>query len=89
MTDKPEPLRPIYWLSRDDVEDPERYREGGYHPIHLGDELHRGRYQIVHKLGHGSYSTVWLVQDQQKDKYTALKIATADASTGGTESQVL
>ena len=89
MTDKPEPLRRIYCLASDETEDPERYREGGYHPILLGDELHQGRYRIVHKLGHGSYSTVWLVRDQQKAQYAALKIATADASKERTESQVL
>jgi serine/threonine-protein kinase SRPK3 len=43
------------WL--DDVEKLEGYATGGYHPIHLGDELSQGRYRIVHKLGFGSYST--------------------------------
>lgn len=36
-----------------------RYRPGGYHPVHLGDSLKDGRYQIIHKLGFGGYSTVW------------------------------
>lgn len=44
-----------HWL--DDVEDLEGYVTGGYHPIHLGDELSQGRYRIVHKLGFGTYST--------------------------------
>ncbi|KAJ6441581.1 Peptidase S8/S53, subtilisin/kexin/sedolisin [Purpureocillium lavendulum] len=35
----------------EDVERLENYRPGGYHPISTGDIL-RGRYRIVHKLGH-------------------------------------
>lgn len=40
-----------------------RYRKGGYHPVHIGDLLHNGRYKVVHKLGHGGRSTVWAAQD--------------------------
>lgn len=39
------------------------YRKGGYHPTHLGDTFNDGRYKIMHKLGWGSYSTVWLAKD--------------------------
>lgn len=46
-----------------DVEPLERYREGGYHPTHLGDRLKDGRYEIIHKLGWGAYATVWLAKD--------------------------
>ncbi|KAB8202502.1 hypothetical protein BDV34DRAFT_228309 [Aspergillus parasiticus] len=45
------------------VERLERYRPGGYHPIHIGDVL-KGRYRVVHKLGHGAYSTIWLSRDE-------------------------
>ena len=77
MTDESKPRERIYkWVY--DVEDLERYEIGGYHPTHIGDELHGGRYRIVHKLGYGSYATVWLVRDQLKNRYAALKIATAD-----------
>lgn len=41
-----------------------RYRPGGYHPVHLGDVLKDGRYKILHKLGFGGYSTVWVARDQ-------------------------
>ena len=32
----------------------------------------------MHKLGYGSYATVWLVRDQLKNRYSALKIAITD-----------
>lgn len=74
---------------QDDVENLEGYRPGGYHPIKLGDELCQGRYRIVHKLGYGTFSTVWLARDSTADKYVALKVVTATASERGSESQVL
>ena len=43
---------PVYqW--QEDVENLERYRVGGYHPVRIGDEYSQGRYRIVHKLGLG------------------------------------
>jgi hypothetical protein len=39
------------------------YKYGGYHPVHLGDKLRGGRFTIIHKLGWGSYATVWLARD--------------------------
>lgn len=41
-----------------------RYKPGGYHPVHLGDEMSDKRYRIVHKIGYGGYSTVWLAKDR-------------------------
>lgn len=70
----------------EDVEDLERYQDGGYHPIHIGDVL-AGRYRVVHKLGYGGYSTVWLAQDQLLGVYVAVKLTTADSPSH--ESQVL
>ncbi|EFQ97386.1 CMGC/SRPK protein kinase [Nannizzia gypsea CBS 118893] len=62
----------------DDVEKLERYKPGGYHPVLIGDVLH-SRYQVVHELGYGTYSTVWLAYDQQRAAYSVVKICTADA----------
>ncbi|KAI0126811.1 putative srpk [Xylariales sp. AK1849] len=61
----------------DDVERLDYYRPGGYHPIRIGD-IFQKRYQIVHKLGYGSYSTIWLARDDQMAKYVAIKVGTAD-----------
>lgn len=67
------------------VESLDHYRPGGYHPIHIGDRF-LDRYCIVHKLGHGSYSTIWLAQDEQLARYVALKVGTADSSSNEAES---
>lgn len=40
------------------------YRQGGFHPVSLGDTFKDGRYMVHHKLGWGGFSTVWLVRDQ-------------------------
>ena len=39
------------------------YRVSGFHPVHLGDRFHAGKYQVLRKLGWGRYSTVWLVKN--------------------------
>ncbi|KAI1281383.1 kinase-like domain-containing protein [Xylaria sp. FL0933] len=62
----------------EDVEYLEHYARGGYHPVHIDDSLLQ-RYRIVYKLGHGSFSTVWLALDDQTSKYVAIKVGTADA----------
>jgi hypothetical protein len=68
------------YVYMEDVESPERYHPGGYHPVAIGDHLH-DRYRIVHKLGHGGYSTVWLARDQTAAKYVAIKIAVAEGDS--------
>ncbi|KAI0002628.1 kinase domain-containing protein [Xylariaceae sp. FL0662B] len=59
------------------VERLDYYRPGGYHPIQIGDRF-QDRYRIVHKLGYGTFSTIWLARDEQIAKYVAIKVGTAD-----------
>jgi len=51
----------------------ERYEQGLYYPLCIGEVL-AGRYRIEHKLGWGGYSTVWMAHDLQYQKDVALKI---------------
>ncbi|KAF9463676.1 kinase-like domain-containing protein [Collybia nuda] len=55
------------------------YQKGGFHPIHINDIL-QDRYHVVNKLGHGTYGTVWLVEDLKSGKCAALKILAAEIS---------
>lgn len=82
----PEAEAPVEYLPLEDTERPDRYRPGGYHPISIGDCL-GGRYEVVHKLGFGTYSTTWLARDTDMKKYVAIKIAVADADMS--ESKIL
>lgn len=56
----------------------EDYKPGGFHPVHIGDVFCDSRYQILRKLGYGSFSTVWLGKDRRCGVYVALKILIAD-----------
>ena len=63
-------LTPLdFYFAGPDVESPNRYRPGGYHPVHLGD-VYCQRYRVIHKLGFGTYSTVWLARDLQSTAKT-------------------
>ncbi|KAF2110418.1 kinase domain-containing protein [Lophiotrema nucula] len=71
------------------AEDAEQYQTGGLHPVLLGNTLKEGRYRIIHKLGFGSFSTVWLARDTAKERYVALKIARADFNPNSNELKIL
>lgn len=64
-----------------DVEMFERYGPGGYHRVQIGDTLHH-RYRVVQKLGHGSFSTMWLARDAQSQskKLVAVKVCIANST---------
>ncbi|SMR62114.1 unnamed protein product [Zymoseptoria tritici ST99CH_1E4] len=72
-----------------DVEDLEEYSPGGYHPVVIGDTFHDGRYHVVHKLGYGGYSTIWLARDQLRNRYVSLKILLASESENDSEGEIL
>ena len=88
-------LRPA--VAQTSEEDLDRYRPGGYHPVHLGD-VFNDRYTVVHKLGYGQYSTVWLARDlrcavnsqyegmdlklPRVNRHVALKVSTTESYGG-------
>ncbi|KAL7626508.1 hypothetical protein AAE478_003280 [Parahypoxylon ruwenzoriense] len=72
-----------------DVENLEEYIPGGFHPTTIEDTFCDGRYKIVHKLGFGGYSTIWLAHDQQLQRYVSLKILVASASGDSIEGDIL
>lgn len=56
----------------------DQYATGTLPPVHLGD-IYESRYRIIFKMGHGSYSTVWLAIDLQEDeRHVALKFLQAE-----------
>lgn len=62
------------------VENVGLYRQGGFHPVHIDDVL-QSRYQVLNKLGYGSYGTAWLVEDLTSGRLASLKILASDVST--------
>ncbi|KAI5860718.1 kinase domain-containing protein [Durotheca rogersii] len=74
----------------DYVEDVEQYVPGGYHPVDIDDVIGTDdkRYIVIHKLGFGGFSTVWLVRSCQDMRYFALKILRADV-TNANELRIL
>ena len=89
MADSPPSITERTYHPEVDVEDLEGYMPGGYHPTLIGDTFCSGRYTIVHKLGFGGYSTIWLARDQQLQRYVSLKILVAGASQDSCESEIL
>ncbi|KLO81463.1 Uncharacterized protein LW93_8173 [Fusarium fujikuroi] len=54
-------------------EDINLYPRGFCYPISIG-EIVVERYRIIHKLGHGAFSTAWMAQDMLENRDVALKI---------------
>lgn len=62
-----------------ECEDLENYGPGGFHPVHLSD-VYDDQYRVVHKLGFGGFSTVWLARNALTNQWVALKIVAARES---------
>lgn len=54
----------LVYVEEPDIEELEAYTPGGFHPTDIGDQFCDGRYEVVHKLGYGGYSLIWLAQDK-------------------------
>lgn len=76
----PGPNDPPEYVPLEGTEDPSKYRPRGYHPISMGDVV-ADKYTIVHKLGYGGWSTIWLARDAMLGRYVAIKIALADSGS--------
>ncbi|KAH6843187.1 kinase-like domain-containing protein [Chaetomium sp. MPI-CAGE-AT-0009] len=89
----PPPTSPTYEdPGLKDVESLEGYAPGGYYPMNIDDQLRNNSdtYTIIHKLGFGRCSTVWLAKRESEESessgkarvsFHALKILRADLST--------
>ncbi|KAJ5123206.1 kinase-like domain-containing protein [Penicillium atrosanguineum] len=49
----------------------------GFQPVLIGDTL-KDKYRVVHKLGYGTFSTIWLANDERIRHYAAVKVGRAD-----------
>lgn len=76
----------------DVIEDIEDYQPGGYHPISIGDTFDHGRFRVLHKLGFGGSSTVWLARDRREEgdrnRIVTLKAMRADVSSSKVPSEI-
>jgi hypothetical protein len=72
-----------------DLEDFEEYSLGGYHTTVIADLFRDGRYEVIHKLGFGGYSTTWLARDKHLRRYVAPKIPVASEATKSSEAKIL
>ncbi|KAJ7814078.1 kinase-like domain-containing protein [Mycena leptocephala] len=85
-------IDPFVFMVVEDMEEGKNYGPGGLFPVKLGDVLSAPgspRYRISAKLGHGSYSTVWLARDLVARCTVAVKIVRASESATSREAAIL
>jgi serine/threonine-protein kinase SRPK3 len=85
-------MAPRFVPSRlDAIEDIEDFQPSGYHPISVGDTFDHGRFRVLHKLGFGGSSTVWLARDQREEgdqsRIVTLKAMRADVPSSKVPSE--
>jgi serine/threonine-protein kinase SRPK3 len=65
------------------------YKIGGYHPVEIGEKFNNNKYVVVRKLGWGHFSTVWLCENLENNKYVALKVVkSADHYTESAKDEI-
>ena len=47
----------------EDLEDMRDYKQGGFHPVHIGDEKKEGGYRILNKISAAGISTVSIAHE--------------------------
>lgn len=64
-------------LAHEYLEPFECYSAGGYYPAKINEILSSpsAQYRLVHRLGHGASSTLWLALIENKSQWVAIKIA--------------
>ncbi|KAJ7491885.1 kinase-like protein [Mycena latifolia] len=86
-------IRPFIFVDQDGMEEASRYGPGGLYPVKMGDmfgpDTSAPRYRVLAKLGHGSYSTVWLAGDLIANKTVAVKFVQASDSPDSREAAIL
>ncbi|KAJ7199166.1 kinase-like domain-containing protein [Mycena pura] len=86
-------IDPFVFNVVEDMEEGKDYGPGGLFPVKLGDVLgpegSMPRYRISAKLGHGSYSTVWLARDLVARRTVAVKIVRASEYATSREAAIL
>ncbi|EIM91652.1 uncharacterized protein STEHIDRAFT_22247, partial [Stereum hirsutum FP-91666 SS1] len=60
------------------------YHPGGLPPLSIHDKLHNGCYKLLHKVGFGGSSTVWLARDSEGGGLVTIKAMRADVLAGKT-----
>ncbi len=73
----------------DFIENIDLYASGGLHPVSIGDVFADGRYKVLHKLGFGGSSTIWLARYSVSGILVALKVLAAYKSTKPKEELVI
>ena len=63
----------------DDVEDLGEYEPGGFAPLYIGHVL-GDRFQIIHQLGFGGHTIVWLCWEISTERWRAIKVKAARRS---------
>ena len=83
-------MAPRFIPSRLDViENIEDYQPGGYHPISVGDTFDHGRFRVLHKLGFGGSSTVWMARDMlEEGRIVTLKAMRADVPSSKVPNEI-
>ncbi|KAI0043822.1 kinase-like protein [Auriscalpium vulgare] len=70
---------PPAWAKREEPLEGYDSSDFGYLPVAIGDVLD-SRYVIKGKLGWGNYSTVWLAEQQNSPRFSALKVLTSNGA---------
>jgi len=82
---------PSFWFipCLDDIEYTEDYQPGGFHPVAIANLLAEGRYRVVHKLGLGGSSTIWLAHKQGgSGGLVTIKVMRAELSSNNSIKEV-